>query len=111
MEIDCCFCGGSGFDGKGTGYDNVCDHCGGERTILVETTETLNSMKDFNWYLNKITDLEITKEIIDSITDQNIKKIFVTLYNTVETGDNVVWQILRERLAGYLYNFAINTMY
>lgn len=30
MEIvECKECGGSGFSGKGTGYDSVCDNCGG----------------------------------------------------------------------------------
>lgn len=26
---ECEKCGGSGFDGWGTGYNNVCDDCGG----------------------------------------------------------------------------------
>ncbi|WP_176374175.1 hypothetical protein [Bacillus mobilis] len=28
-RIECEVCGGSGFSGYGTGYDAVCDNCGG----------------------------------------------------------------------------------
>ena len=28
--IDCPECGGSGFSKPGTGYDSVCDNCGGQ---------------------------------------------------------------------------------
>jgi DnaJ-class molecular chaperone len=28
--IDCEECGGSGFGSQGTGYDSVCDNCGGQ---------------------------------------------------------------------------------
>ena len=27
--VDCKECGGSGFSGRGSGYDSVCDNCGG----------------------------------------------------------------------------------
>lgn len=27
--VDCAKCGGGGFSGYGTGYDDVCDECGG----------------------------------------------------------------------------------
>ncbi|EJS62006.1 hypothetical protein ICU_05174 [Bacillus cereus BAG2X1-1] len=27
--VECEVCGGSGFSGQGTGYDSVCDNCGG----------------------------------------------------------------------------------
>jgi len=29
-----CACGGSGFSGHGTGYDAVCDNCGGQGEVL-----------------------------------------------------------------------------
>lgn len=29
QTVDCEECGGSGFSGLGTGYDSVCDNCGG----------------------------------------------------------------------------------
>jgi len=28
--IECKECGGTGFSGQGTGYDSVCDNCGGK---------------------------------------------------------------------------------
>ena len=31
--VDCPRCGGSGFDGRGTGYDDVCRECGGLRQM------------------------------------------------------------------------------
>ena len=31
--VDCPCCGGSGFSGRGSGYDDVCDECGGQRQM------------------------------------------------------------------------------
>lgn len=31
--VDCDRCGGSGFSGRGTGYDDVCGHCGGTKRL------------------------------------------------------------------------------
>lgn len=28
--IECSVCEGSGFSGQGTGYDSICDNCGGK---------------------------------------------------------------------------------
>jgi hypothetical protein len=28
--VECEVCGGCGFSGRGTGYDSVCDNCGGK---------------------------------------------------------------------------------
>jgi hypothetical protein len=30
---ECPVCGGSGFSGRGTGYDDVCSECGGQRML------------------------------------------------------------------------------
>ena len=32
-ERPCAACGGSGFSGRGTGYDDVCAECGGQRYL------------------------------------------------------------------------------
>lgn len=32
---ECPTCGGSGFAGYGSGYDAVCDNCGGQREIVI----------------------------------------------------------------------------
>jgi hypothetical protein len=31
--VDCPVCGGSGFSGRGTGYDDVCGECGGQKKL------------------------------------------------------------------------------
>jgi hypothetical protein len=33
---DCRVCGGSGFSGRGTGYDDVCSECGGQRLMPID---------------------------------------------------------------------------
>lgn len=35
VYVDCAQCGGSGFNGRGTGYDDVCSECGGQRYMPV----------------------------------------------------------------------------
>jgi hypothetical protein len=32
--VECSCCGGSGFSTPGTGYDNVCSECGGQRLVV-----------------------------------------------------------------------------
>ena len=34
--IECPKCGGGGFSGYGTGYDDVCDECGGRGKVIGE---------------------------------------------------------------------------
>lgn len=38
---DCPNCGGSGFSGYGSGYDAVCDWCGGQRLVPLELTPSM----------------------------------------------------------------------
>lgn len=37
--VTCPKCGGSGFSGYGTGYDDVCDDCAGNKTVLAEDAQ------------------------------------------------------------------------
>lgn len=34
IPVECKICFGSGFSGYGTGYDDVCSNCGGQRATL-----------------------------------------------------------------------------
>lgn len=39
--VDCPRCGGSGFSGFGSGYDAVCDECGGQRQMPLSLTKSM----------------------------------------------------------------------
>lgn len=51
LFIECPICKGSGFSTPGTGYDNVCDECGGQRFLPVPTppaiAEVLMRLRDY----------------------------------------------------------------
>lgn len=39
--IECSECSGSGFSGQGSGYDSVCDNCGGKGELPAYESNTL----------------------------------------------------------------------
>ena len=46
IHVECKICHGSGFSGYGTGYDDVCSNCGGQRATL-EYVWIWNKGKDY----------------------------------------------------------------
>lgn len=42
---DCKTCGGSGFSGRGTGYDDVCGECGGLKRFPVTSHQSTSQQQ------------------------------------------------------------------
>lgn len=49
--VDCPTCGGSGFAGRGSGYDAVCPECGGNKVVPAgdRDDETCTECKGTGW--------------------------------------------------------------
>lgn len=108
---DCTVCGGSGFDKPGTGYDSVCDNCGGSGEELDIAAE--DEAEDFAreqcrmamvmlWFLigfdirsPKILDVDPAKI---KVSDTFIDPIYATLeeqFPVIKNGErNMEWNLL-----------------
>lgn len=72
FTICCTECGGSGFTGYGTGYDCVCDTCGGQQLEFI-TLDKANKIMDKHRFIHlKANDAnDIMNEYINIATDED----------------------------------------
>lgn len=80
----CKTCGGGGFDGNGTGYNNVCDDCAGQGELpaqlqIIEPVTELKIISNthkFIWNfadVKKTIEINIKKYVGLVVTDENLK--------------------------------------
>ena len=72
FTIYCPECGGNGFTGYGTGYDCVCDYCGGEQLEFISLDKANKVMDRYRFIILNVNDTnDIMNEYINIATDED----------------------------------------